>query len=63
MKYAIWKYRFMHNRLTEMGFKPTGLEFKKANNPVYVGLYHKGDSIIHIEDMIADYEGYVEANK
>lgn len=63
MKYAIWKYRFMHNRLTEMGFKPTGIDFKRANSPVYVGLYHKGKSIIHIEDMIEEFQEFVEAIK
>ena len=64
MKYPKWQYKFMHNRLTEMGYKPQKIQFKRADYPFHVGLYSKkGGSLIHIEDMIRDYRKFVEKSK
>lgn len=60
MKYPKWQYRFLHNRLTEMGYKSFGLTTKHLDEPFYVGLYHKDKNIIHIEDMIKDYAKFVK---
>ena len=61
MKYAKWKYRFMHNRLREEGYKPMGLFQDKTEGGVYVGLYSKGKSIVHIEDWIKKFQEFVES--
>jgi len=59
MKYAKWKYKFMHSRLTERGYKPVGIHFKRIEIAFYVGLYSKGNDVIHIEYMIKEYQKFV----
>ena len=62
MKYARWKYRFMHNRLREEGYKPVNMFHDREDvvEPIYVGLYTNGKIFVHIEDWIEQFEKFMK---